>query len=136
MMLAQSVVEIPMNDTMKTVVGLLGVMSLGIGVMWFAVLWRKLFGRKPPLAAELDKMEKKLHDEIIESFGRSYKNSDEARLAVSALRGEVVEAFRDHRAEFNGRIEKLDEKLGRVSGDVIADLANALTIASQTSKKS
>jgi hypothetical protein len=38
MMLAQSVVEIPLTDTMKTVIGLIGIITLGIGVLSFVIL--------------------------------------------------------------------------------------------------
>ena len=56
MMLAQTSVEIPLSDTMKSLLGLLGVVTLGLVVMWFAIAWRKLFGRKPPIADELVKL--------------------------------------------------------------------------------
>ena len=121
--LAQSQPDLNWPETLKVEVGIVGLLMIVWLVFSVAIASRKLFGRKPPFSDELDKIEKRLHDEILEVFARASKSAEEAKQQAERVR-----------LEMDGKIQKLDEKLSRVPGEVIANLANALTVATQTTK--
>ena len=111
-------------ETLKTLVGVVGLLMIIWLIMAVALSSKKLFGRRPPIGDELDRLEARLHQEIIESYQRAFMTALEAKSQIEKVR-----------LELDGKIQKLDEKLSKVPGDVIANLANALTVATQTIKK-
>ena len=89
MMLAQTAVDIPLSDTMKTLIGILGVLTAGLMVMWFAIAWKKLFGRRPPIGEELDKLEKRMRAELVASHSRVYATAETAQAAADEAAAEI-----------------------------------------------
>jgi len=59
-MLAQTVIDLPLNDTLKWLAGLLGCITVLIAIGTLALIVRKLFGRQPPLTEELQLLEQRL----------------------------------------------------------------------------
>jgi hypothetical protein len=120
-MLAQTAIDIPLSDTMKTVVGLIGVMTLGITILTFVTLVKKVFGRTPPL----DKEFAKLRAEFYEVNGRT-KKAIEKDLAASAHRMdgidqeiEEIKVDRERKwAQLQNEIHALDLKLANMLGRV------------------
>ena len=97
--LAQAVVDIPVNDTMKTLLGLIGVMVLAITVLTFWLLCKKLFGRKPPLSKELAELKKEMLGHVMHQ-----KNS-------------ALKEMGNRHAEHQRRIEQLEEQYRQMQLD-------------------
>lgn len=98
-MLAQAVVDIPVSDTMKTLLGLIGIMVLAITVLTFVLLCKKVFGRKPSINKELADLEKRLVGHVAHQ-----KNS-----ALKEMSG--------RQAEDRRRIEQLEEQYRQMQLD-------------------
>jgi len=60
--LAQTTIDIPLDATTKSLVGLLGVLTIALMVLMFWYYARKLFGKHPPLHEELQAVRKEFHD--------------------------------------------------------------------------
>jgi len=123
MILAQLQPDLNWPETLKALVGIVGILSIIYLVFSVAIAWKKLFGRRPPIAEELDRLEKKLHAEIVESHSRAYKKSEEARSQVEDLRKHfdaVQDVIRDAaRASDASLRDLMDTKVGVVSLDLI-----------------
>ncbi len=72
-MLAQTVIDLPLAGTMKWLVGLIGFITLGIAVLSFVILTKKVFGRKPSIGKELSDNQKALRSEIYQVNGHTKK---------------------------------------------------------------
>ena len=59
-MLGQTVVDIPLSDTMKWFAGLLGFITVLIAIGTLVLICKKLFGRKPPIDKAMAELEKKM----------------------------------------------------------------------------
>lgn len=59
-LLAQTVVDLPLPETMKWLVGLFGCVTLLISLGTLALIGRKLFGRQPSVTEELQQLERRL----------------------------------------------------------------------------
>lgn len=131
-MLAQTVIDIPLTDTMKTVVGLLGVITLAVMVLTFVILIKKVFGRKPSIGKELSDNSKALRSELYQVNGSTKKELNARFYALEKrvdkqderfeeLQLHLARQFAEARAEYHtlelavakltGRIEALIEKL-------------------------
>lgn len=133
--------EIPLSDTMKTLIGILGVLTAGLMVMWFAIAWKKLFGRRPPIGEELDKLEKRLRAELVESHARVYTASETAQAradeAVERLAEFVPQTAFDKFVDENRREhENLFSKIGGVERGSRQHLDAALFEMQRSSEQS
>ena len=109
--LAQATMEIPMSDTLKTLVGLIGVMVLIITVLTCVILVKKVFGRTPPLTDEL----KKLRSEIYKETGGVRKD---LTLRMDGVDAEIEEIKIDRERkwkELTGEYHKLDTKIATLT---------------------
>jgi chorismate synthase len=118
-LLAQTTMEIPMPDTMKTLIGLIGIMTLGITVLTFVTLVKKVFGRTPPLEAEF----KKIRSELYEVSNRTKKEVAKDISALSgradSIEGEIEDIKLDRERkwqEIRNEYHQLDNKLAMMSG--------------------
>lgn len=118
-MLAQTTMEIPMPETMKVIVGLIGVMTLGITVLSFVILVKKVFGRTPPLEAEF----RKIRSELYEVNGRTKKEvakdisalsirTDSIEVEIDDIKLDRERKWQELRTEYH----QLDNKLAMMSG--------------------
>ena len=101
--------EIPLTDTMKTVIGLIGVITLGIGVLSFVILCQKVFGRKPSISKEM----KALRTEIYHTTGAVKKELKELIAAqnkeISDLRELHMEIQIDRKRELKELKDDINE---------------------------
>lgn len=121
--LAQMEPEVNWSATMKFILGLVGMLSILWLVFSVAIAWKKLFGRKPPLTEELEKLENKIHLQIVETYGRAYKNSEEAKAMTNDLRADMEKRFEDLNQErartldgINRAFRDFERGLGRLEG--------------------
>ena len=106
-MLADVNVEASWPAAMKTLAGVIGLLCIVSLIFTVVLQSKKLFGRTPPLMDELDKLEKKLHSQILETYSRAYKNSEEAK-----------QEARDVRADMESRFEKLNEDRQKIQAGI------------------
>jgi hypothetical protein len=116
---AQPDLAVNWSTTVKVALGLIGILTVAFLVFGVALQWKKLFGRRPPIKDELDKLEKRLHEEIIEAHGRAISNTTEAKaLALEAKReasrlaAEALDAALGLAAEARKEIRRVEE-IGR-----------------------
>ena len=109
--------------TIKAGVGIMGLLCIASLVFSVVLQARKLFGRRPPIEDELERLEKKLHAQVIDSFGRAYKRADEARALAEALRAEMdlkFEKLHEDRQRvqenINHAFRNIERGLGRLEG--------------------
>jgi hypothetical protein len=119
--IAQAVVDVPLSDTMKTLVGIIGLMVLVITVLTCVLLIKKVFGRTPPLDQEF----KKLRSEIYEVSGRVKKeigkDINELSARTNEVEGEIEEIKLDRERKWQalqGEIHALDIKLAKMMSNV------------------
>jgi hypothetical protein len=140
MMLAQTAVNIPLSDTTKTLVGIMGVLTCGLMAMWFVIAWKKLFGQQPPIGEALAKLEKKLRAEIIESHARVFTTSENAQAradeAHDKLADFVPQAAFDRFVDENRREhENIFSKMGGVERGARAHLDSKLETMQKASEQ-
>ena len=123
MMLAQTVIDIPLTDTMKTVVGLIGIITLAVMVLTFVILVNKVFGRKPSIGKELSDHSKALRSELYQVNGHTKKELNarfyalEKRVdAHDARFEELVLANTRQGKEIAHELTEIRETLGFIRG--------------------
>lgn len=143
--LAQSQPDLSWPETLKTLVGIVGVLMIVWLIFSVAIAWKKLFGRRPPIQDELDKLEARLHAEIIESYARSFSAADEAKAQVTELRSHLDNVHESLKTAgtkredtMRNQIEdvrkELDAKISAMPSKMLADLANAINLSSTIKK--
>src|ERR1017187_7815156 len=93
MMLAQLQPDVNWPVTVQAGLGLIGLLMIVWLVLSVSLGWKKMFGRRPPINEELDKLESKLTALVLESFTRSYSASVEAKAEAQAVRNETRQKF-------------------------------------------
>ena len=123
MMLAQTVIDIPLTDTMKTVVGLIGIITLAVMVLTFVILVNKVFGRKPSIGKELSDHSMALRSELYQVNGHTKKELNarfyalEKRVdAHDARFEELVLANTRQGKEIAHELTEIRETLGFIRG--------------------
>ena len=123
MILAQLQPELDWSSALKTLVGIVGLLMVVWLVFSVAIAWKKLFGRRPPIGDELDKLEARVRSEIMDTYSRAFKNAEEAKLASHAVRAEMDERFeklnQDRQrslAGINQAFRDIERGLGRLEG--------------------
>lgn len=113
--------EIPVSDTMKTMLGLIGLMTLGITVLTFVHLVKKTFGRTPPI----DDQFKKVRSEIYETTNRAKKEigkdisalqrrADEITSEIEEIKLDRERKWNELRAEYHTLELTMAKVLGRL----------------------
>jgi len=109
--------------TAKAGLGIIGLLCIASLVFSVVLQSRKLFGRRPPIEDELERLEKKLHAQVLESYGRAYKRAEEAHALAEALRADMDQKF-DKLHEDRQRVQEninhafrnIERGLGRLEG--------------------
>lgn len=117
-LLAQAVVDVPMNDTMKTLIGLIGVMVLVITVLSCVLLIKKVFGRTPPLDAEFKKMRSEIYEVSNRVKKEVGKDISELSARANEIEGEIEEIKIDRERkwqELQREYHELDKKLATLT---------------------
>ena len=120
-LLAETAIDLPLSDTMQSLVGLIGVMTLAITVLTFWLLIKKVFGRNPPL----DKEFTKLRSEIYETTNRAKKEMTKDLAVIQSraeqLETEIEEIKMDRERKWQslqGEIHALDIKIAKLMSNV------------------
>lgn len=114
-------VEIPLTDTMKTFIGILGVLTVTLLILMVAYYARKVLGRRPPLSEEVAMLDKTLRREI--------------KIGDATLQDQIIELRRKHdsillncqqcqnetRRDIERHFMQLLEKLDIVKGELLTD---------------
>jgi hypothetical protein len=109
--------------TIKVAIGIIGLLCIASLIFSVVLQSRKLFGRRPPIEDELDKLEKKLHAEVMDSFGRAYKRAEEAHAAAESLSADTDQKFEKLHEDrqrvqenINHAFRNIERGLGRLEG--------------------
>lgn len=116
-LLAEITPEIPWSQTLFVAGGIFALLILGIAVMQFALLWKKLFGKQPPMHQQIADLRDEFireiarHEADVKSWLNEHGEEDDAE--VKRLEGAIAFVDRDvkeFRAEVvrNGDIRKRD----------------------------
>jgi hypothetical protein len=145
MMLAQIQPDMNWPETIKTLVGIVGVLSIVWLILSVAVTSKKLFGRKPPIFEELDKLRKEfaagdlaltgqinqLQSQMREGFKQFVPWGDHSRAAAECkeradtaarkLEGERIvraEDLKDHSLRFERQMSTMHRKVNWTAGAI------------------
>jgi hypothetical protein len=124
-LLAQAVTDIPLSDAMKTLVGLIGVMLLGITILTFFLLVKRVFGRTPPLDMEFKKLRTELYEtsnrvkkEVGKDISELSNRTNEIENEIEEIKVDRERKWQELRTEYH----QLDNKLTRLDERIIQAL--------------
>lgn len=124
MMLAQMEPDIHWPDTIKVIVGLVGLLSIVWLILSVAIACRKLFGKHPPIHEELIRLRKEFTESDAVLLAAIKEEAKERQKAITAINESRAKTLSD----INEKISDLQTKLGQIPGEFMALLANARNI--------